>query len=43
MKCEGKKLVLTVLGKAAKAEASIEKKKTAECCGFLYQPKRPKK
>lgn len=43
MKDEGKKVVLTVLGKLAAAEADAEEKKPPFCIGFLYQPKRPKK
>lgn len=42
MKTEGKKLVLTVLGKMAKAEAGLEgKQKSSVCPGLFYQPKRP--
>lgn len=43
VKDEGKKVVLTVLGKLAAAEADAEEKKPPFCIGFLYQPKRPKK
>lgn len=42
MKMEGKKLVLTVVGKLVKAEAGLEgKQKQSACPGFFYQPKRP--
>lgn len=44
MKTEGKKLVLTVLGKLANMENEMEKsKKGPFCVGFFYQPKRPNK
>lgn len=44
MKQEGKALMLTALGKMAKAEAGMEgKMKAAVCGGIIYQPKRPKR